>query len=250
MQYVQLAYAILCVFGAAIVRGYSGFGFSLLAVTSLSLVLPPAQFIPSIFMMEIAASIYMLPGVWKEIHWKAILWLAIGCLIGTPFGVYALAHFPPAPMILALAVFVTAAAIALLRGFALKQMPGTPATFATGVAAGICNGGFGVVGPPVILFFFSSPAGAAAGRGSLIAFFIFTDSTGLAWQGLAGLLNWHIVWQAIMFVPPLFAGIWLGNRSFKGTDPAVFRRWVLRLLMFLAALTGTQALLSLFHITA
>ena len=94
MQYVQLAYAILCVFGAAIVRGYSGFGFSLLAITSLSLVLPPAQFIPSIFMMEIAASLYLLPGVWHEIHWKAILWLAVGCLIGTPFGVYALAHVP------------------------------------------------------------------------------------------------------------------------------------------------------------
>ena len=53
-----------------------------------------------------------------------------------------------------------------------------------------------------------------------------------------------------MFLPPLFAGIWLGNRSFKGADPAVFRRWVLRLLMFLAALTGAQALLTLFHITA
>ncbi len=247
MHYLQLAYAILCVFGAAIVRGYSGFGFSLLAVTSLSLVLPPAQFIPSIFMMEIAASLYLLPGVWHEIHWKAILWLAIGCLIGTPFGVYALASFPAPPMILALAIFVMAAAIALLRGFALQQMPGTLATFATGVAAGLCNGGLGVVGPVVILFFFSSPAGAAAGRGSLIAFFIYTDTTGLAWQGLAGLLNWHIVWQALMFLPPLFAGIWLGNRSFKGEDPTVFRRWVLRLLILLAVLTGGQAVYFMLH---
>jgi uncharacterized membrane protein YfcA len=245
MQYVTLAYAVLCVFGAAIVRGYSGFGFSLLAVTSLSLLLPPAQFIPSIFMMEVAASLYLLPGAWREIHWGALLWLAIGCLIGTPFGVYALASVPAPPMILALAVFVLGAAILLLRGFALKHMPGTAATFATGVAAGLCNGGFGVVGPPVILFFFSSPAGAAVGRGSLIAFFIYTDTTGLAWQAWAGLLTWHSVWQAILFLPPLLAGIWLGNRSFKGTDPALFRRWVLRLLMLLAVLTGGRALFSL-----
>ena len=245
MHYATLAYAVLCVFGAAIVRGYSGFGFSLLAITSLSLALPPATFIPSIFMMEIAASIYLLPGVWHEIHWRAILWLAIGYLFGVPFGVYALANAPTAPLVLALAVFVLAAAVMLMRGFALKHMPGRPATLATGAAAGLCNGAFGVVGPPVILFFFSSPAGAAVGRGSLIAFFIYTDTTGLAWQGLAGILNWQALWQAVIFLPPLFAGIWLGNRSFKGADPAVFRQWVLRLLMLLAVLTGGQALLSL-----
>jgi uncharacterized membrane protein YfcA len=46
-------YAMTCVFAAAIVRGYSGFGFSLLTITSLSLMLPPAEIIPPIFMMEI-----------------------------------------------------------------------------------------------------------------------------------------------------------------------------------------------------
>jgi len=40
---------------------------------------------------------------------------------------------------------------------------------------------------------------------------------------LIGLSNRHPIRRR------LFAGIWLGNRSFKGADPAVFRRWVLRL---------------------
>jgi uncharacterized membrane protein YfcA len=115
-------------------------------------------------------------------------------------------------------------------------------TFATGTASGLFNGGFGVGGPPVILLFFSSPAGQAAGRASLIAFFLLTDITGLAWQGWNGLLNMAVLWRALAFLPALFAGIWLGNRSFKGADPAVFRRWVLRLLMLLAFLTGAQAL--------
>jgi hypothetical protein len=37
-------YAMACVFTAAIVRGYSGFGFSLLAITSLSLRFSRNQF--------------------------------------------------------------------------------------------------------------------------------------------------------------------------------------------------------------
>ena len=241
MQLLILACAVACVFGAGVVRGYSGFGFSLLAVTSLSVLLPPAQIVPSIFIMEVAASLHLLPGAWHDIHWRALLWLGIGCLVGTPFGVYALAHVPAAPMTLALAAFVLIAAVLLARGYALKRFPGAGATFATGVASGLCNGGFGIGGPPVILFFFSSPAGAAAGRASLIAFFLLTDLVGLAWQGWNGLLTPTTLWRALLFLPAMLAGVWLGNRSFRTADPARFRRWVLRLLMALAVLSGASA---------
>ncbi|MGH6718566.1 MAG: sulfite exporter TauE/SafE family protein [Alphaproteobacteria bacterium] len=236
-----LAYAIACVFGAAVVRGYSGFGFSLLVITALSILIPPRDIVPSIFMMEIAASLHLLPGVWREVHWRATGLLLAGCLVATPFGVWLLAHVPAAPMTFAIALFVLASAVLLARGFALSAMPGRFATAATGAAAGLCNGAFGMAGPPVILFFFSSPAGAAVGRASLIAFFIGTDTLGLGFQAREGLIGWDDATRAALFLPPLLAGIWLGARAFRGADPKRFRVWVLRLLMALAALTGAQA---------
>jgi uncharacterized protein len=245
VQALTLVYVFACVFGAAVVRGYGGFGFAMFAIVPLSLVLPPTEIIPSIFIMDIAAGIHLLPGVWRDIHWRALLWLTIGCFVGTPFGVYALAHVPAAPLTLALAVFVLAAAILLAQGFALKSFPGPAAAFATGTASGLCGGGFGMSGPPVILFFFSSPAGAAAGRASLIAFFLITDATGLVWLGRDGLLGAASVWRAVFFMPALVAGVWLGNRGFVKADLASFRRWVLRLLMLLALLTGGRALVQI-----
>ena len=242
MHILILLYAVLCIFAAAVVRGYSGFGFSLLAVTSLSLLLPPAEVVPSIFIMEVAASLHLLPSVWRDIHWGALLWLAVGALVGTPFGVYALAHVPPAPLTVALAVFVLIAAILLARGYALESLPGPAVTFATGTASGLFNGSFGIGGPPVILFFFSSPAGAAVGRASMIAFFLITDVAALAWQGWSGLLGMATFWRAVLFLPALTGGICLGNRGFMRADPVEFRRWVLRLLMLLAVLSGAKAL--------
>jgi uncharacterized membrane protein YfcA len=240
-----LAYAVACIFGAALIRGYGGFGFAMFAIVPLSLVLPPAQIVPSIFIMDFVAGLNLIPGVWRDVHWRALLWLTAGCLVGTPFGVFALAHVPAAPMTLALAVFVLCAAILLARGYALKALPGRAVTFATGSASGLFSGSFGMSGPPVILFFFSSPAGAAAGRASMIAFFLITDVTGLAWQGWSGLLNRDTLWRAVLFLPVLAAGVWLGNRGFKKSDPEKFRRWVLRLLMLLAVLTGGKALVEL-----
>ena len=161
MQTLILCYAVACIFGAAVVRGFGGFGFAMFAIVPLSLVLPPTEIVPSIFIMDIVAGANLLPGVWRDIHWRALLWLTVGCLVGTPFGVYALAHVPAAPMTLALAVFVLLASILLARGYALKSMPGTEVTFTTGVASGLCSGSFGMSGPardPVLLQF-------ARGRG-------------------------------------------------------------------------------------
>ena len=127
-----IAYSVICIFLAAIVRGYSGFGFSLLAITALSLVLSPAEIVPSLFMLEVAASLHLLPGIWKYIHWRSIALLLAGCLIGTPIGVWLLAHVPVPPMLVALGIFVLISALLLWRGFALKTMPGRAASVATG----------------------------------------------------------------------------------------------------------------------
>ena len=74
----SLALSLLIVFLAAIVRGFSGFGFSLLAISALSLLYPPQQIFPPIFLMEIAASLHLLPSVWRHIHWRSMAPLLAG----------------------------------------------------------------------------------------------------------------------------------------------------------------------------
>lgn len=238
---LHIALASGIIFLAAIVRGYSGFGFSLLSITALSLIFAPAQVIPSIFMLEVAASIHMLPGIWREVHWRSLLPLILGSLIGTPIGVYALANLPQARMTLALAIFVLGATVLLWRGFALKSMPSTAATLGAGTAAGIANGAFGIGGPPVILFYFASPAGHAVGRASLIAYFMITDCIGLGYLARDGLVSWQNVVLTLAFLPALLIGVWLGARSFKTADPAKFRKIVLIVLALLAVITAIKA---------
>jgi uncharacterized membrane protein YfcA len=245
MDAVTIAYGLVCILGAAFVRGYSGFGFSLLAVTALSLRLAPAEIVPSIFMMEIAASLHLLPSIWREVHWRAIGVLLIGYTIAVPLGVWLLASMPQAPMKVALGLAVLVSTLLLMRGFALRRMPGLGATLATGGASGLLNGAFGIGGPPVILFFFSSPAGDAIGRASIIAFFLATDAIGLVFLAREGLVTQESLVRALIFLPALIAGIWLGAHSFKHSDQASFRKWVLRLLALLALLTFAQGVAGL-----
>ncbi len=237
-----LLYGIVVVFLAAIVRGFSGFGFSLLTITALSLVYAPSEIVPSIFLLEIAASLHLLPSIWKDVHWRSLGPLTLGCLFATPIGVWLLAHVAPAPMQLALSVFVLIAVVLLWRGFALQSMPGPFASTGVGAASGLANGAFGIGGPPVVLFYFASPAGNIAGRASMIMFFMLTDLIGLANQSVHGLLGWDDATKALYYLPALIAGVWLGARGFKNTNPEKFRKAVLIILSMLAVMTCAQAI--------
>ena len=121
-------------------------------------------------------------------------------------------------------------------------MPGRTTTVATGAASGLLNGAFGIGGPPVILFFFASPAGVAAGRASVIAYFLGTDLIALAFMLRQGLIGTPQLWLALAFLPALLAGNWLGAKGFRGIEPEAFRRWILWILMLLALLTLGQGI--------
>ncbi len=239
---MSLAAAIAIVFLAAIVRGYSGFGFSLLAITALSLLYAPATIIPSLFLLEIAASIHLLPGLWRDIHWRSLIPLVIGTGIGTPIGLTFLTTIPAAPMQIALGLCVLLVTCLLWVGFALKTMPGNMASTGAGLAAGVANGAFGIGGPPVILFYFASPAGSIVGRATLVVYFLLTDAIGLVFLARENLVSTDSLFRTLTFLPALLAGVWLGARSFKTADPVVFRKWVLALLGLLAAITATKGI--------
>ena len=107
--------------------------------------------------------------------------------------------------------------------------------------AGALNGSMGIVGPPVILFYFSSPIGVVAGRASIIAYFIGTDSVGTAMFAAQGLIDANVVWRTTVFLPILIAGVVVGNRGFVNTDPESFKRVALFVLMALSVLLGVRA---------
>ena len=240
-----LAAAITIVFLAAIVRGYSGFGFSLLAITALSLIYAPAIIIPSVFLLEIAASIHLLPGLWRDIHWRSLIPLVVGTGIGTPIGLMFLTSIPAAPMQIALGLFVLTVTCLLWIGFALKTMPGNAASTAAGLAAGVANGAFGIGGPPVILFYFASPAGNIVGRATLVTYFLLTDAIGLAFLSRENLVTSDVLLRTLTFLPALLAGVWLGARSFKNANPIFFRKCVLGILIVLAAVTVIKGVIAI-----
>ena len=226
-----LAFSVAAVLAGAFIKGYTGFGASMVWVTSLSLVLPPLQVVPMVLMFEVATSIGLLRHVWREVGWGSLWLLLAGTCVATPAGIYALASVPADALRIALALVVFVAAILIWRGFALKRAPGRTATVGVGLLAGFLNGSMAIVGPPVILFYFATPLGIAVGRASMVTYLLGTDSFGTAVFALQGLVGADVLWRTAFFLPILLLGVAAGHRQFLGTSPETFKKLALLLLM-------------------
>lgn len=239
----------LCIAGAAllafVVRGLSGFGSSMVGIGAMSTVLPPAQVVPAFLALELLTTVHLLPGVWRQVDWRSLRWVVLGCALSTPFGLMLLAGLDANPMRLLVSACLLAISLLMLSRLAQrltpKHTPGPAGALAVGGLAGLLNGAAGIGGPPAIVFYFAT-TGAAQSRATLIAFFLFTDVYALSWAGGSGLLSdsgWRLI---VLALPFSLLGIWLGQRWYLRLGEAQLRRLIWRLLAALGALGMAAAL--------
>lgn len=226
----------------ALARGYSGFGFSAVLVASWSLAGPPARAVAVALMLEVTASVVQAASVWRDIPWRRVGLLMLGALLGTPLGAHVLAVAGELPLRLGIAGFVLAAAVALLAGLRLPAR-GTPAVVvAVGAASGVCNGAVAMGGLPVAVFLTAEGNSPQSIRASVIAYFFLLDVAGLLALGREGLIQPETPALAVLCLPVLLVGMWLGARRFLGASAEGFRRVTLALLIALALLGFVRAL--------
>jgi len=231
---VMVAFSLVVVFPAAIVRGYSGFGFSALLVAGLSLFVAPAEVVPVALLLEIAASLHMLPKVWKDVDRRLVGWLFLGAATATPLGSHLLATLPASPMRITLYVVCLVAALAIRGGLRARNGHGVGPIVGAGLVGGAVNGATAMGGLMVVIFLLTGSMAAAAMRASLIAFFLVLDMYATALMGAESLLTGDVLLRTAIFTLPLLAGNMLGHSTFVAMAPESFRRYTLTLLVILS----------------
>ena len=234
--------AFLAVFGAAFLRGFTGFGFGLAAVPALSLILSPVVVIPCTLLLAVLAGVQVLPKIRHLPDWRSVWILVAGSLVGSPLGIWVLTALPANTTRIVIGATLIVAVAVLWRQPRFAKEPSLPVGFGTGVVSGVLNGSTGFAGPPVILYFLSSHDSVPVMRASLIMYFFFATGGTLAYDALHGLIDAHVLLLTAIFFPALYIGNWLGDRSFDGSSAATYRRVALGILLVLAVLAVGRSL--------
>ena len=234
----EIIYAGLVVFGAGIIRGYTGFGFAMICALGLAYVFPPAKITPLVLCIDFVASAWLFWTVRKDVDWKGLKLIVLGALFALPLGTLALAAVPANPMRILISLVIFLLSIALLRQKERRLSPGPTATAGVGICSGFLTGVAALGGPPVILFYFSSDRPVVVSRASMIAFFMMTEVMGIVSSISYGLVDARVMTLSLKLLIPLGMGIWIGNHLFgKFSNEAAFRKQVIYFLMAISLIS-------------
>ena len=238
----DLGWAMLLILGAAVVRGYTGFGFAAIAITGLNLVWSPQISVPVILLLDLIGSVGLLRSAWPESDRGLISRLSTGALIGIPLGLTLLIQLPET--VLKLAINTGVLILTLILFFrphrAAREYPWL--TRAAGGISGAFTAAASIGGLPVVCYLMSTPLDARSQRASMVIFLAATDLVALMLMTGSGLLGLHLVLPILLLLLPTLLGVHLGKIAFHHFRPKSFHPVALPIL---AALSVSGLWLSL-----
>lgn len=217
----------LAAFGQAI----TGFGFSIMAMPFLVLVLQPRA---AIVAATIVGMVLALGAVWgyrRSVDWPCVRLLVLASLLGLPVGFLVLVVIEASVLKVGIAVMVLVAVVLVSSG--LRVPDGRLSTATAGVSSGLLQSATGMGGPPLVLALQGRGLSPLVFRSSIMATSLLQGSIALGGFLLLGYVDRFALTAIAGGLVCGPAGWLLGNKVFVRISPERFRRVVL------AALAGT-----------
>jgi uncharacterized protein len=230
MPGASFALFILTILGAALVRGLTGFGFAILAVPLMSLVIAPAQAVLLALVLQMLIGPFGVRSSLPLIDRRVVGTIAAVAAITTPLGLWLLTLLDADTARL----LIAAIAFVCFFGFLVKRAPtpnrALPHLIATGTGSGLLNGFAAMPGPPVILYFVRDGVAPLVARGSMMLVFFAAAVSGTVTAALRDLLNLKILALTLFCFPVMLIGNHIGSRFFGRISEPVWRGGVIVLL--------------------
>jgi uncharacterized protein len=216
--------SVAAIFAAAVLRGFTGFGFSLAAVPLLGLFMPPTQAVPVAIGLQLLGSLIDFRSAAPTCDWLSLRWLMLGAVLGSPVGMMILSGISAPVSRLVISSITLLAVLALGKGFALHAMPSRAVTSVAGFVAGIFNGVAAMPGPPAVAYYMSVPLRRETIRASLLVFFLMTSMTATITSLAIGLITLQTILLSMLGLPVMVIGTRLGHLAFTRGSDATHRR--------------------------
>ncbi len=225
---------------AGFIRGLTGFGAGLVLAPALTILLPPAVGVPIMVLLEIGASIRLVPQALENTRWKTVLPIGLGAAVTLPFGGWFLAHMDPQEVRRWISLLVFCSVVLLASGWRYRGRLTAPMAWLVGNISGVMTGIAGVGGPPVVVVLLAGKDSGSRTRANLISFFAISQTVAALVFWYQGLITLNVIILTVVFGIVFVAFITLGARYFGRIPEKIHRRWTLAIL-FIIAVAGLYA---------
>ena len=228
---------------AGFMRGFVGFGASMIMVLVLSHVISPAAAVAVASLSGVPVMVQLLPAAFRQAERTFVLPFVSASFLAAPFGTWVLVSVDGEVMKIAIATAVLVMVALMYRGWHLPRSPGPGVLLGMGAVSGVIQGGGGVGGPPAVVVALARAGEPERQRANVIAVVAGLNLCSippLAWHGL---YTGEVVMISLVLVPVYLAASWFGIRFFASGGHRYYRDAALLLL----SLTGLATLLRAIH---
>ncbi len=220
---LDLVIAAATVLAAGLIRGFSGFGSSLVNAPMLSLLWGPTVGVPIAALVEFVPAVQLTPRAIPIAQWRTILIMGVPALILVPIGMWLLITLPNEIIRRFVAAVVLGLVAVMWSGWRYRGKRTAALSLGVGALSGLLSGTTGVGGPPVILYLMSGADDAAVIRANMIGFFTIVVIGMAVTFAFGGLFGPQVLWRTVLLAVPFIVGIFAGARLFPLASQRTFR---------------------------
>jgi uncharacterized membrane protein YfcA len=235
----ELAFLAAVAAAAGFLRGFTGFGSSMVMAPIFSVVMAPASAIACVLALEGVITLQLLPKAARTADWRSMGVMAVAACFAIPLGTSILLGTDAEIMRRIIGAAVVFFAGLMFAGMSYRGSPRLWMTVGAGAASGFLSGATGMGGPPAILYLLAGKGSPEMNRANIIVFlgavifFTFGDLV------LAGVVTSELLLLVAVLLPIFLAAGWCGTRLFLHGGRTNHRLWSLLTLI----LSGLVALL-------
>lgn len=236
----DLMVLIIIVLVASLLQTSTGYGFSIVGTPFLLLIYPAHMAIQINIILSICLSAFMIFKIRKEIDKSLLVRLIKGSVMGLIFGIFIYLFLDIQLLKMTVGALILFLTILLILKLTINRTQNKD--FITGGISGLLTTSIGVPGPPLLLYFSGAGVDKITLRSTTLAYYLFVYFVSLVMQISFGGTSKETWIFSLIAIPPLFAGIMLGQLFFKWISQKVFRIITYIILMF----TGVYLLVTSF----
>lgn len=219
---------------AGIIRGYSGFGFAIIAIIGMNLFFEPQQSVVIVLALDLICSIGLWRKAVQQADFQILKSLIIGAAMGIPIGYSVLLLIPADVLKFLICLGILGLAMLLFSEVRLLKTDGGRAKIGYGVVSGICTSSASAGGPIVIYYMLSSQLSPHTQRATLILFFIISDLLACSALLMGGMVDTHILKTVLMLTLPALIAVRIGQALFYRKPPQSLKSFALPVIIVVA----------------
>ncbi len=224
---------VLAVFLAAFMQTLTGFGFALLVMPLITLMIGLRNAAPLVALAGLTLYLVNFFRYRQAVAWPEVLRLSVGIVFGVPLGVWALSHVAESAVQRLLGVVLVVYAVYALWQPGTLYLRSRGWVYAFGFVAGCLGGAYNTPGPPLVMYGALRRWPKGPFRAVLQSLFIVNAALVVTLHYFTNHLTAPVFRWYLYAVPALLLGILLGSRVDKKLNSVHFRALVTVMILVL-----------------